>query len=81
MNGQIRNTFTKIASLQLKNNFSLAIVAGNLFAGAEDTEADDTVTNLLSGKIPIALPTYFTVGSSPLPKRIIEKIEKDDEVC
>ncbi|ESZ90440.1 hypothetical protein SBOR_9183 [Sclerotinia borealis F-4128] len=81
INGQIRHAFTKLTSLQLKNNFCLAIVAGNLFAGAEDTEADDTVTNLISGKIPIPLPTYFTVGSSPLPARIIEKIEKDEEIC
>ncbi|KAF7875265.1 hypothetical protein EAF04_002437 [Stromatinia cepivora] len=81
VNGHIRNAFTKLTSLQLKNNFAFAIVAGNLFPGAEDTEADDTVTDLISGKIPIPLPTYFTVGSSPLPKRIIEKIEKDEEIC
>lgn len=80
MNGHIRNVFTKLTSLHLKNNFALAIVAGNLFAGAEDTEAEDTITDLLTGKIPIPLPTYFTVGSLPLPKRIIEKIEKDEEV-
>ncbi|KAF7917062.1 hypothetical protein BELL_0653g00040 [Botrytis elliptica] len=81
VNGHIRNVFTKLTSLQLKNNFALAIVAGNLFAGAEDTEAEDTVTDLIMGKIPIPLPTYFTVGSLPLPKRIIEKIEKDEEIC
>ncbi|KAB8289992.1 hypothetical protein EYC80_010319 [Monilinia laxa] len=81
VNGHIRNAFTKLTTLQLKNNFALAIVAGNLFAGAEDTEADDTVTDLISGKISIPLPTYFTVGSSPLPKRIIEKIDQDEEIC
>ncbi|KAF7885338.1 uncharacterized protein EAF01_011403 [Botrytis porri] len=81
VNGHIRNVFTKLTSLQLKNNFALAIVAGNLFAGAEDTEAEDTVTDLIAGKIPIPLPTYFTVGSLPLPKRIIEKIEKEEEIC
>ncbi|RAL64663.1 hypothetical protein DID88_001696 [Monilinia fructigena] len=70
-----------LGDVNVKNNFALAIVAGNLFAGAEDTEADDTVTDLISGKIHIPLPTYFTVGSSPLPKRIIEKIDQDEEIC
>jgi hypothetical protein len=61
--------------LHAKNNFSLALVCGNLFS-----EDNDDVANLLSGNITIPLPTYFTVGSTPLPQRIIEKIDKDEEV-
>jgi hypothetical protein len=61
--------------LHTKNNFSLAVIAGNLFA--EDNAA---VSELLAGEIAIPLPTYFTVGTNPLPQRIIEKIEKDEEV-
>lgn len=67
--------FTKISTLHAKNSFTLAIVAGNLFA-----EDDDTVGELLNGAIQVPLPTYFTVGTTPLPPRIIEKIEKDEEV-
>lgn len=73
--GQLQPAFTKISSLHAKNNFSLAIVAGNLFA-EDDTAVDD----LLGGRINIPLPTYFTVGTTALPQRIIDKIEKDEEV-
>jgi hypothetical protein len=62
-------------TLHTKNNFSLAIVTGNLFA-----EDNDAVSDLLAGRIAIPLPTYFTVGTNPLPQRIIEKIEKDEDV-
>jgi len=75
VNGQLQAAFTKVSGLHAKNGFSLALVTGNLFA-----EEDEAVANLLAGKIPIPLPTYFTVGSTPLPKSIIEKIEKDEEV-
>ncbi|KAH6691233.1 hypothetical protein BKA61DRAFT_285117, partial [Leptodontidium sp. MPI-SDFR-AT-0119] len=74
--GQLQPAFTKISSLHVKNNFSLAIVAGNLFA-EDDTAVDD----LLGGRINIPLPTYFTVGTTALPQRIIDKIEKDEEIC
>jgi hypothetical protein len=75
VNGRLQATFTKLASLHAKNAFSFAIAVGNLFA--EDNEA---VSELLEGKIIVPLPTYFTVGLNPLPPRIVEKIEKDEEV-
>jgi hypothetical protein len=64
-----------VSKLHAKNNFSLALVSGNLFS--EDNAA---VADLLAGKIPIPLPTYFTVGSTSLPQPIIDKIQKDEEV-
>ena len=67
--------FTKLSTLQAKQNFSIALVTGNLFA-----EDDETVADLLAGKISIPLPTYFTVGTTPLPQSIIERIEKDEDV-
>jgi hypothetical protein len=71
----LQPVFTKLATLHAKNNFSLAIVAGNLFS-----EDNDTISDLLAERITIPLPTYFTVGTSPLPERIIQKLEKDEEV-
>ncbi|CZT02904.1 probable meiotically up-regulated gene 161 protein [Rhynchosporium graminicola] len=64
--GHLQSTFTKVSSLHAKNHFSLAIVAGNLFA-----EDETAVDELLGGKISIPLPTYFTVGTTALPQRII----------
>jgi hypothetical protein len=75
VNGQLQPVFKKISTLHEKNKFSLAIVAGNLFS-----EDNDSVSDLLAGNISIPLPTYFTVGTNPLPQRIIDKIEKDEEV-
>lgn len=41
----------------------------------------EEITALLQGNISVPLPTYFTIGDRPLPTRIVEKIEADDEVC
>jgi hypothetical protein len=75
INGQLSPAFTKLATLHTKNNFAFAIITGNLFA-----DDNDEVSDLLAGSIVVALPTYFTVGSTPLPRKVIEKIEKDEEV-
>lgn len=73
--GQLRSAFTKISTLHAKNSFTFAIISGDLFA-----EDDDEVTDLLGGKIVIPLPTYFTVGLSQFPQRVIDKLSSDDEV-
>lgn len=57
-----------------KDAMNIALIAGNLFA-----EDDESVWRLLSGEIIVPLPTYFTVGISALPPRIVERIEKDEE--
>ncbi|KAF6842639.1 cwfJ domain-containing protein [Colletotrichum musicola] len=77
LNGALQPAFTKLATLHAKNGFSFAIVTGDLF-GAED---DGTVDSLLRGDIKVPLPTYFTVGTTPLPPQIVAKIEADEEIC
>lgn len=77
VNGQLQPAFNKLKTLHSKNNFSFALVVGNLF-GPDD---DNSVTDLLTGNIEVPLPTYFTVGTHALPERIVEKILKEDEIC
>ncbi|OJJ45410.1 hypothetical protein ASPZODRAFT_17626 [Penicilliopsis zonata CBS 506.65] len=78
---ELRDVFTKLAKLQVKQNFSFAIVAGDLFGDCSTEHELEEITALLQGNILVPLPTYFTLGSRPLPTRVVEKIEADDEVC
>lgn len=82
MNCQLKKAFTKLAKLNAKQNFAFAIVVGNLF-GDSSTESElDEISGLLQGNINVPVPTYFTIGDLPLPTRIVEKIESNnDEVC
>lgn len=66
---------TKLSTLHSKNNFSFAIVVGDLF-----DEDDDAVADLLAENISIPLPTYFTVGVKPLPQRVVDRLSKDEDV-
>jgi hypothetical protein len=75
VNGQLAPLFTKLSTLHRKNNFSFAVVAGDLFE-----EDDDAVADLLAEKISIPLPTYFTVGVKSLPQRVVERLSKDEDV-
>ncbi len=82
--GRFTSVFEKLSKLHSKNLFSLGIVLGDLFANsAESTSEDDeAVSALLNGDITIPLPIYFTLGNYPLPRKIIEKLERlDGEVC
>ncbi|KAF7714788.1 Uncharacterized protein PECH_007310 [Penicillium ucsense] len=80
-NCQLQTVFTKLAKLHTKQNFAFAIIVGNLF-GDCSTEAElNEISALLQGNIHVPVTTYFTMGSRPLPTRIVEKIEADDEVC
>jgi hypothetical protein len=78
INGQLEAAFKKLTTLHSKNNFSLAIATGNLFAEAQD---DDIIKALLDGNISIPCPTYFTVGSHALPPAVVQKIESDEEIA
>lgn len=66
-----------MAALHSKNQFDFAIATGNLFAESDD----ETVASLLAGDIKVPLPTYFTVGTYPLPPPVIAKIEAEEEIC
>ncbi|KAK2743292.1 hypothetical protein FQN55_007485 [Onygenales sp. PD_40] len=81
VNCSIKEVFTKLAKLQAKQNFAFAIITGDLFGDGSDEKELNEITALLKGAIAVPLPTYFTVGNHPIPTRIIEKIESDDEVC
>jgi hypothetical protein len=78
LEGRLEAAFTKLATLHSKNNFSLALVTGNLFSSEN---GDSEATELLSGKYDVPLPTYFTVGSQPLPADIVKRIEADEDIC
>lgn len=77
MDGKLQEAFTKLAGLHKKQDFSFAIVTGNLFAADQDDEA---LSKLLKREISVPLSTYFTVGTSPLPQAVVERIQQDEDV-
>lgn len=81
VNGELREVFTKLAKLHAKQGFSFAIVAGDLFGDGTSEREQDEIFALLHGSIAVPLPTYFSLGSRPLPARVVDKIESNDEVC
>ncbi|KAF2240670.1 CwfJ domain-containing protein [Trematosphaeria pertusa] len=84
VNGQFPAVFQKLGALHAKNNFSFALIVGNLFASPSDaTKEDETnVRNLISGKVDVPLTTYFALGSNAFPQTVVEKLESsDDELC
>ncbi|KAI1814375.1 CwfJ C-terminus 2-domain-containing protein-like protein [Poronia punctata] len=78
VDGKLQEAFTKLATLHKKQDFSFAIVTGNLFAADQD---DESLTKLLKGEIQVPLSTYFTVGTTPLPQAVVERIEQDEDIC
>ncbi|KAJ2905374.1 hypothetical protein MKZ38_005673 [Zalerion maritima] len=75
--GQLRSLFSKEAALQTAKNFDFAIIVGDLFGQSND----DEIEALLNGSIQVPLVTYFTVGASPLPSKIVERIVNGLEIA
>ncbi|KAI0417909.1 CwfJ C-terminus 1-domain-containing protein-like protein [Xylaria grammica] len=78
VDGKLQEAFAKLETLHKKQNFSFAIVTGNLFA-IDQHEGD--IDKLINGTIRVPLSTYFTVGTTPLPQAVVERIEKDEDIC
>ncbi|KAF1848334.1 CwfJ domain-containing protein [Cucurbitaria berberidis CBS 394.84] len=83
VNGQIQAVFSKLGALHAKNNFAFAIIVGNLFADSWESDgAGATIQSLVDSKIDVPLPTYFALGSRPLPPPVVEKLQSSsDELC
>ncbi|KAJ3574460.1 hypothetical protein NPX13_g4357 [Xylaria arbuscula] len=78
VDGKLQDAFKKLEVLHKKQNFAFAIVTGNLFSPDQDDEA---LNELLGGTITVPLTTYFTVGTTPLPRLVVQRIEKDEDIC
>ena len=75
--------FEKLSKLHVKNDFSLAVVLGDLFAdpATASAEGEDALSLLMNGKITVPLPTYFTLGKHALPPRVLERLDGGVDVC
>ncbi|GAM85552.1 hypothetical protein ANO11243_035590 [Dothideomycetidae sp. 11243] len=83
VNGQFSAVFAKLAALHTKNNFSFAIIAGDLF-GDESAQKQyaEELSKLLDGQISVPLTTYFTIGRNALPASVLDRLKDDNsEVC
>ncbi|RDA94404.1 hypothetical protein CP533_2268 [Ophiocordyceps camponoti-saundersi (nom. inval.)] len=77
LDGELEPAAQKLATLQAKNGFSMAILTGNAFAPTLEASVCEALTN---GTLTFPLPTYFTVGTHPLPEQIAAKVEADEEI-
>lgn len=73
--------FTKLAKLHAKQNFSFAVIVGDVFGDCSAEHELKEISALFHGSISVPIPTYFTLGDRPLPARVVDRIESDDEVC
>lgn len=84
INGKLSEFFTKLSTLQSRQQFAFALIAGNLFADADATspsEAED-LAKLIKGEIEVPVTTYFSVGKRALPEAVVEKLNSNDgELC
>ncbi len=76
--GQLKKAFEKISKLQTKQNFSVALVVGDLFSSGSGEGDSSEVEALLNGQINVPLPTYFTVGDSAFPDSVKARLEVED---
>jgi Protein similar to CwfJ C-terminus 1/Protein similar to CwfJ C-terminus 2 len=64
-----------------KQDFSFAVILGDLFSeNPNEAQAQETL-DLLSGALKVPLPTYFGIGNHTLPVRVAEKLESSEGVC
>jgi len=84
INGKLSEFFTKLSTLQSRQNFAFAIIAGNLFADSDSTSSEEAedLAKLIKGDIQVPVSTYFTVGRRALPEAVVEKLNSSDgELC
>lgn len=84
IDGQFKEVFAKLVDLNKKQNFAFVIVAGNFFK--EDGNAEVIVNadteDLISGKIEIPIPVYFTLGRQVLPPDLTDELDANNgELC
>ncbi|KAK0566924.1 hypothetical protein OC861_002967 [Tilletia horrida] len=80
--GQLRVFLSKTNAIHDKHGpFDALFVLGNLFAppSLSSSTHEDELNQLLNGTLACKIPTYFTLGTAPLPQPVLRKIEEDSE--
>lgn len=84
INGKLSEFFSKLSTLQSRQQFAFALIAGNLFAEPDNTSPEEApdLAKLAKGEIEVPVTTYFSIGRRPLPDTVIEKLNSSDgELC
>ncbi|CCX34365.1 CwfJ C-terminus 1-domain-containing protein-like protein [Pyronema domesticum] len=68
--GRFAEVIPKLTALHAKQSFAFAVLTGDVLS----SEAPD---DLLNGELRFPLPTYFTLGTSPLPSAVINRIDNN----
>lgn len=84
INGKLSEFFTKLSTLQSRQQFAFALIVGNLFADPDGTTSDEAedLAKLIKGEIEVPVTTYFSIGRRALPETVVEKLNiSDGELC
>jgi Protein similar to CwfJ C-terminus 1/Protein similar to CwfJ C-terminus 2 len=81
VNGALKKFFAKLHKLQTKQDFSFAIIVGDLFTEKPDENEAQEVLDILNGGVNVPLPVYFGMGDHSLHARVAEKLEASGEIC
>lgn len=84
INGKLSDFFSKLSTLQSRQQFAFALIAGNLFADPDTITPDEAedLAKLIKGEIEVPVTTYFSIGRRALPQTVIDKVNSSDgELC
>ena len=81
VDGALKKFFARLQKILTKQDFSFAIILGDLFSESPDEIQAQEALDLLNGALNVPLPTYFGIGNHSFPARVAEKLESSGEVC
>ncbi|KAL9939429.1 hypothetical protein V8E36_001246 [Tilletia maclaganii] len=74
--GQIRTLLSKTNAIHNKHGpFDALFILGDLFAPSSSTTLSEEENELLEGELKCTIPTYFALGTTPLPLPVQHKLK------
>lgn len=80
MNGDLATLLPRLTTLHAKQNFTMAVIVGDLFppevSDGGGSGGDELLRKLWNGELEIPLPVYFSVGRSEVSETVMKRLEE-----